>query len=52
MNLTKRAYKMCSIQISLTAPKIALSDPCLEHWQASQISKPKLFSEVVPVLCA
>lgn len=48
MNLIKCAYKMCSIQISLAAPKIAFSDPCLEHWHASQVSKPKVFSEVVP----
>jgi hypothetical protein len=49
MNLIKCAYKMCSIQISLAAPKIAFSD--LELWHASQTSKPKLFSEVVTVVC-
>lgn len=49
MNLIKCAYKICSIQISLAAPKIAFSDPCLELWYASQISKPKLFSEEMTV---
>lgn len=49
MNLIKCAYKICSVQISLEAPKIAFSDLCLELWHASQISKPKLFSEVMIV---
>ena len=49
MNLIKCAYKICSIQISLAAPKIACSDPCLELWHASEVSKPKLFSEVTTV---
>lgn len=31
------------------APKITFSDLCLELWHASQISKPKLFSEVMAV---
>lgn len=47
MNLIKCAYKICSIQISLAALKMAFSDPCLELWHASQISKPKLLSEVM-----
>lgn len=51
MNLIKCAYKICSIQISLAAPKIAFSDPCLELWHALQISKPKLFSEVMTAFC-
>lgn len=53
MNLIKCADKICSIQISLAAPKIAFSDPCLELWHASQVSKPKLFRDCDDsVLCA
>lgn len=49
MNLIKCAYKICPIQIILAAPKIAFSDLCLELWHTSQISKPKLFNEVMTV---
>lgn len=49
MNLIKCAYKIYFIQINLVVPKIAFSDLCLELWHASQISKPKSFSEVMTV---